>query len=334
MLVNSMTMPAVQDLARKSFTKGMHRPAGDVRRIFHRESCGWDTATKRVVEVDRERYASVKTEGQDSKSRRVAQGYTKDIVRKTISVTRDLSGEAVKALTAHGLAKFSMNVGKDVVDRIELDMANFIGFGDASSYTDMDGFTVDLTTGDGLSLFNTTHTLKNSATTYSNIISGAPSFSESSLEDAEDYFNYNVLDNFGQRVTMNPNTIITTRKASVKNRVKRLLNSTAPEAIEGTANANSGVTNTYKSSYTHLVVDFDVDAKGVTNANKSFYWMLAALGEDPDTSFQGYYVSWMPPQTAPVEINQRKWTLSQTARAAYGLGAVSGRGICIAKATS
>lgn len=327
-------MPAVQDLAKKSFTKGIHKTAGDVRRLFHRTSCGWDSATKRIVEVDRERYASVKTEGQNSKTRSAAQGYTKDIVRKTISVTRDLSGEAVKALDAHGLAKFSRNVGKDVVDRIELDMANFIGFGAASSYTDMDGFTVDTTTGDGLSLFNAAHTLKNSATTYSNIITGAPSFSASALETAEDYFNYNVLDNYGQRLAMNPNAIVTTRKASVKHKVKRLLQSEAPEAIGGSANANAGVTNTYKSSYEHLVVDLDLNAKGVTDSNKSFYWGLAALGEDPDNSFQAYYCSWMSPMTAPVEIDQRAWTLSQTARSAYGIGAVSGRGMCISLATS
>lgn len=334
MLVSSMTMPAVQDLNKKSFTKGIHKPAGDVRRIFHRETGSWESASKRIVEVDRERFASVKTEGQNSKQRRVAQGYHKDVVRKTISVTRKLSGEAVKALTAHGLAQFSMQTGVDVVDRIELDMANFVGYGDASSYTDMDGFAVDTTTGDGLSLFNTLHTLKHSATTYSNILSGAPSFSESSLEDAEDYFNYNVLDNFGQRVSMNPNTIITSRKATMVNRVRRLLGSMAPEAIEGTANANSGVKNTYRDAYTHLIVDFDVDAKNVTDSNKSFYWMLAALGNNPATSFQAYYCSWMSPTTAPVEIDQDAWVLSHTARAAYGIAALSGRGICISKAVA
>lgn len=329
-----MTMPAVQDLAKKSFTKGTFKPAGDVRRVFHKETGSWESASKRIVEVDRERFAGVKTEGQNSKQRKVAQGYSKDVIRKTISVTRKLSGEAVKALTAHGLAKFSMGVGEDVVDRIELDMANFIGYGDASSYTDMDGFAVDLTCGDGLSVYNTTHTLKNSASTYSNILTGAPSFSESAMEDGEDYFNYNVLDNFGQRVSMSPNTIITSRKATMVNRVRRLLGSLAPEAIEGTANANSGVKNTYRDSYTHLVIDFDVDAKNVTNSAKSFWWMLASLGSSPDSSFQAYYCSWMSPMTAPVEIDQDAWVLSQTARAAYGIAAVSGRGICISKAVA
>lgn len=334
MLVTSMTMPAVQDLAKKSFTKGTHKPAGDVRRIFHRADGDWSSSSKRIVEVDRERFASVKVEGQKSKQRRVAQGYSKDVIRKTISVNRTLSGEAAKALDAHGLGKFSMSVGADVVDRIELDMANFIGYGNAASYTDMDGFIVDTTTGDGLSLYNALHTLKNSAGTYSNIITGAPSFSESSLEDAEDYFNYNVLDNFGQRYTMNPNTIITSRKASMVNRVRRLLNSTAAPTVGGTANANSAITNVNKDAYTHIVVDFDVDAKNVTNSAKSFWWMLAALGSDPDMSFQAYYCSWMSPMTAPVEIDQDAWVLSQTGRAAYGIAAVSGRGICVSLATA
>lgn len=276
----------------------------------------------------------MKTEGQNSKQRRIAQGYTKDVIRKTISITRPMSGEAVKALEAHGLAKFSMGVGEDLVDRIELDMCNFIGYGDVSSYTDMDGFTVDTTTGDGLSLFNTLHTLRQSPVTYSNILSGAPSFSESSLETAEDYFNYNVLDNFGQRLSMNPNTIITTRKATMVNRVRRLLKSVAPERIAGTANANAGVDNVNKDAYTHLVVDFDVDAKNVTDASKSFFWLLAALGSDPATSLQAYYVSWMSPMTAPVEYNQDAWTLSQTGRAAYGIAAVAGRGACISKSVS
>jgi len=335
MLVQTMTTPAVNDLVRKSFIKGaQHATAGDVRKMFHKETGSWESASKRLHEVDRERFASVKVEGQNSKQRRIAQGYYKDVTRKTISVTRKVSGEAYKALSAHKLADMAIKTGKDVVDRIELDMANFIGYGTASSYTDMDGFTVDTTTGDGLSLFNASHTLKNSSTTYSNIVSGAPSLSEDAMEIAEDFFNYSVLDNFGQRLSMKPNTIVTSRKATMVNRVRRLLGSMSPEAIEGTANANSGVMNTYKSAYRHLVVEFDVDALNVTDSNKSFYWYLASLGNDPETSFQAYYVSWQSPMVAPVEIDQDAWVLSYTARACYGISALSGRGICVSQATS
>lgn len=329
-----MSLPATNDLIKKSFVKEVHRPGGDVRRVFHKEKQEWTEKLKRIQEMDRERFAEQKVEGQASAQRGTAEGYYKDIVRKTISVTRVVSGEQYKALKAHKLAGYATDVATDVVDKIELDMRNFLGYGSSSSYTDNGGFTVDTTTGDGQPVFDTAHTLKNSASTYSNVLSGAPSLSESSIDDAEDFFKYTVVDNYGKRIKMKPNTIITTNKAIVKNRVKRLLGSMSPEAIEGTANANAGVKNTYKDKYQHLVIDFDVDALDDTDATKSFYWMLASLGGSPSQSFQAYYVSWMSPMVAPAEINQDKWTLSFTARAAYGIGAVSAKGIIVSKATS
>lgn len=329
-----MSVPAINDLIKKSFVKEAHKDGSDVRAIFHKEEGDWSVKDKRVFELDNERFAEQKVEGQSSAQRGISEGYFKDIRRKTVSVTRLVSGEAYKALTAHNLAKYATQTAKDVVDKIELDMRNFIGYGDSTSYTDNGGFTVDTTVGDGLALFHTTHTLKNSATTYSNILSGAPSFSESALESAEDYFAYNVMDNNGQRITMKPNTIITSNKATMVNRVARLLGSMSPESIEGSTNSNAGVKNTYMKKYKHLVVEFDVTAVDVSDATKSFYWYLACLGGMPETSFQGYYVSWLSPQVAPAEINQDKWTLSYTGRGAYGLGAVSGKGILVSRATS
>ncbi|MBW8034707.1 MAG: hypothetical protein FVQ79_03390 [Planctomycetes bacterium] len=329
-----MTLPAVQDLVRKSFVKEIHRPAGDVRRVFHREKGDWSSDRKRIVEVDRERFAEQKVEGQASVQREIAQGYTKDIVRKTISVTRVVSGEAYKALTAHKLAQYATQTGKDVVDKIELDMRNFIGLGDGSSYTDNGGFTIDTTTGDGQPFLDTAHTLKKSSTTYTNILSGAPSVSETSLESAEDFFAYNVTDNYGQRVSMKPNTIITSEKATMKNRISRILGSMSPEQIEGSTNFNAGVKNTYRNKYRHLVIEFDVTALNVSNSNLAFYWFLASLGGMPETSLQAYYVSWLSPMVAPAERNQDKWILSYTARACYGIGAVSGKGMLVSKATT
>lgn len=333
MLVSTLTVPAIQDLIRKSFTKEVHRPAAAVRKIFHKSTGDWTSDRKRFQELDRDRFAEQKVEGQASVQRGISQGYSKEIVRKTISVTRLISGEAYKALTAHQLADYASQVAADVVDKIELDMRNFIGI-IGSSYVDNGGFTIDTTTGDGQDLFDTGHTLNNSSTTYSNILSGAPSFSESALESAEDYFNYNVYDNNGQRVMMKPNTIITSPAATMVNRVSRLLNSMSPEAIEGTTNNNSGVKNTYRQKYQHLVIDFDVTALDVANSSLKFYWYLAALGGRPERSFQAYYCSWLSPQVAPAEINQDKWTLSFTGRAAYGIGAVSGKGILVSRATS
>lgn len=329
-----MTTPAVNDLVKKSFVKEVFRPAGDVRKIFHKETGDWSSQDKRVQEMDRDRFAEQKVEGQGSVQRGISQGYFKDIRRKTVSVTRLVSGEAYKALTAHKLAQYATQTATDVIDKIELDMRNFIGYGSSASYTDNGGFTIDTTTGDGLAVFHTTHTLKNSATTYSNILSGAPALTDSSLESAEDYFTYNVTDNNGQRIKMKPNTIITTAKATMVNRVARIFGSLSPETIEGASNDNAGVKNTYKNKYTHLVVEFDVTALDITDSTKSFNWLLGALGGMPESSFQAYYVSWLSPMVAPVEVNQDKWYLSYTARAVYGIGAVSGKGLLLVQATA
>lgn len=332
-LVSTMGLPAIQDLQRKSFVAEAHRPGSAVRKIFHKETGDWAVDRKRVQEMDVERFAETKLEGQASAQRGIAQGYAKEIVRKTISVENLVSGEAFKALTAHGLAKMATNVAKQIVDKIELDMRNYLGIGTGTSYTDNAGFTIDTTTGDALAVFYTAHTLKNSTTTYSNILSGAPSLSEDSLEDAEDYFNYSVRDNYGQPVGMKPNTLITANKAAMKNRAARLLKSMSPETVEGTANSNSGVNNTYKDKYEHLVIDFDQTAFGLPDTTKSFNWYLAALGGAPEESFQAYYVSWTSPETSPVFVDQSRWTLSWVGRACYGIGAVSGKGVLIVQAT-
>lgn len=334
MLVTTMQVPAVNDLIKKSFLKSVGRDASSVRGLFHKETKDWSSDTKRIYEMDKERFAERKAQGGASAQRGISQGYYKDITRFTISVTRKVAGEAYKALEAHKLSEMAMSTGDDVVDKIELDMRTFLGAVEVTSFTDNGGFSIDTTGGDGLSNFNTTHTLKNSSTTYSNVLSGAPALSENALNSAVDYFNYNVMDNNAQQITMNPNTLITSRKAVMINRASRILDSMSPEKIEGTANANSGVKNTWKGYFKHLVVDFDVDAFGVADANKSFYWYVACLGGSPETSLQWYYVSWLSPEVAPAEINQDAWYMSWTARACYGLGAVSSKGICVSKATA
>lgn len=334
MLVQTMTTPAVNDLIKKSFVSEVFRPADDVRKIFHKETSDWSVDRKRIQELDRERFAEGKVEGKASAQRGISQGYAKEIVRRTVSVTRIVSGEAYKALTAHNLSSYATQTGSDVIDKIELDMRNFIGYGTGTSYTDNGGFTIDTTVGDGFALFYTAHTLKNVATTYTNILSGAPALTENALPSAQDFFNYNVMDNNGKRISMKPNTIITTSKAVMMNRVDRIFGSMSPEKIEGTANANSGVKNSYKGKFTHLVVDFDVNALDEVDSTKSFNWLLACLGGTPETSFQAYYVSWMSPMVAPAEIDQDKWRLSYTARGAFGLGAVSGKGILLVEATA
>jgi len=336
MLISTMTTPAIQDLIRKSFTKEMFQEPGDIRRLFIKETgTDWKTDRKRIKELDRDRYAEQKVEGQSGAQRGISEGYEKDIIRKTVSVDRVGSGEEFKALEAHTLSQYATDVKKDIVDKIELDMRNFISYSTgAVSYVDNGGFLIDLTVGDSKAVFDNAHTLKNSAITYSNILTGNPVLTNTALELAEDYFEYNVLDNNGQNVEMSPDTLITSRKAIMRNRVSRLFGSISPEAIAGAANANSGVKNTYRDKYQHLAIKLDVNALGIVDATYSFYWYLASLKGQPSERFQAYYCSWLSPMVAPAEVDQSKWILSFTGRTAYGIAACSGKGILVSKAVS
>lgn len=329
-----MTTPATNDLIKKSFAEEMKRPIGNVRKLFHKETGSWENDRKRIQEMDSDRYAERKAEGQSSAQRGISQGYAKEIVRATISVERLISGEAYKNLTAQKLAERATKVGADVLDKVELDMANVLSFIDSTSYTDNGGFTIDTTVGDGFAVAYTAHTLKNSSTTYSNILTGAPSLTDDALESAEDFFTYSVRDNNGQPITMVPNVLVTSNKAQMKNRASRLLSSMSPAAINLADNSNSGVRNTYKDKFEHLPINFDIDANGVPDTTKSFWWFLVCLGGTPEESFQAYYVSWLSPEVADVEVNQSKWTLSWVARICYGIGVVSGKGIVVSKATN
>src|SRR3990167_7666606 len=157
MLISTMSVPAIQDLVKKSFVKETLQGTGDIRKIFIKETADWSTDTKRIHELDRERFAEQKVQGQASAQRGISQGYYKDIVRKTISITRLVSGEAFQALTAHKLAEYATQTAEDVVDKAELDMRNFLGYSTgATSYVYNGGFTIALTVGDGLAVFNAT----------------------------------------------------------------------------------------------------------------------------------------------------------------------------------
>jgi hypothetical protein len=228
-----MPHPEIRDLIMKSFIKPVERVQGDERKLFIARDAkvGWKSSLERIQEVERQRFgATRKLEGQNSAKAGIGMGYAKNIERNTISISRVISGEAMKALEAHELADMATNVRKDVEDKIFLDMRNFLGYATgASSYTDNGGFTIDLTTADGYAAFHATHTLKFSSTTYSNILSGAPALSEASLDTALDFFTYNRLDNFGKPLASPQRlTIITSNKATMVNRAKRILGSASP----------------------------------------------------------------------------------------------------------
>lgn len=156
-------------------------------------------------------------------------------------------------------------------NRMDLDLSHRLTYAWSTSYTDKDGDTVDTTTGDGLALINSAHTLTGSATTYSTQITGNPAFSKASLIVAERSFTEETYNNLGEKMAMKPDEIITTDDPSTIYEVKELLNATADVDT-----SNEGTFNVYQNKYKHTVAPrIATTANGAVDTTKRGYWFLA-----------------------------------------------------------
>ena len=271
--------------------------------------------TKRRKEtLSTNEYAPKKPEGTQFKHTDVQQGYYKDTVSTTYGVMVTITLEARHHDKTEEYDRAISQIRNQLPQRMDLNLSQFFGEGLATSYVDQDGDTIDISTGDGLSLWNTAHTLTGSATTYRNILATNPQFSETALESMEDMIRTNVYNNQGEQMSGDCDVLWTTDDPVTVNAVKRLLQATG---YVGTTNPGPGglaslpggsnhaaIPNTYQSKYKHVVlkrVDMSVGATGVVNKDlaKSKFWGLACSKK---TSF--YHDVFMEPQFNTPAVSQ------------------------------
>lgn len=160
-----------------------------------------------------------------------------------------------------------------LMNRRYLDGVHQLTFGNAASYTNMDGRVVDMTTIDGLSPFNASHTLVHSSSTWSNLVPANPVFGKAGLLAAELLFKTNVLDNFGVNKPLIATTLITTNDPTLVYNVRQVMNSTTE-----LGQSNSGVINAL-NKYKHVVLPrLDSTATGAYDASKKDWWILGRFG--------------------------------------------------------
>lgn len=239
--------------------------------------------TREFSEIDLEEYASVKGESDQTTRARQQQGYTK--IGKLYRIGKDI-GISYELRTQGKYMEIReklTNLGKLAPNRIDLDLSHRIGFGTATSYTNMDGDSVDTTVGDGFQLFYTAHTLRGSSTTFRNRLANNPQLSRGSLEAIEKMRVENCYNQFGQKMTMADNILWTTDDPNTKNTARELLRSTS----NPTQN-NNGVVNVYQNSYTHVVLPrVATDKDGAVDSTKAKYWGVAS--SDYSTFYLGMH---------------------------------------------
>lgn len=278
---------------------------------------------KVLEEYDTQTFAKGKPEGVNVKKAKAGTGYTKIAYLKRYGIEIDITWEMRKAGKYEKIRKEIVDLTNFVSQRQELDLTHRFTFASATTYVNMDGDVVDITTGDNLSLINSAHTLAFSPLTYSNRVSGDPVFSQSALETAETMGTSDILSNFGDKRTMTFDTIVTSDHTPVKNAVRTLLQATA-----GISAPNEGVPNVYEASYNHVMLPhMATTATGARDATKKNYWFLLARNE-----WSGYLVEWerenlIKPATGNNMEDAHADVWSYGVRGAWDTAIVTGRGV-------
>lgn len=284
--------------------------------------------TREYSEIDDNEYAKYKGEGDQAARGKVQQGYNKSLtsyrVAEDIGITYEMRSQNKYPEVTRRLT----NLASKGVNRMELDLTHRITFAFSTSYTDMDGRTVDVTLGDGLALGSTVHKLKGTSTTYRNILANNPQVSLGAIEGMEKLIVEETLNQFGEKTTIPFDIIFSGDDPNTINTIRQHLQSTA--AID--PGANSGVINVYKGKYRHVILPrLATDANGAVDTTKRRYWGLAS-----SMYTTGHFDVWEETRlktpsalNAGEEFSTDDWNFG--VRAGYGICIVNGVWIKISK---
>lgn len=227
-------------------------------------------------EVDLEQYARRKKEREQSSYAKLQQGYSKTATIYRVAFTEAITYEMRTQGKYTDLVTRLTNLLPTVMNKLELDLQNRFTFATSTSYTDMDGETVDTTVGDTLALASTAHTVRGSSTTFRNRLANSPQLSRGAMEAMEKMRVENHINQFAQKVPTTDDILWTTDDPNTVNTARELLQSTA--SVDGGANA--GVKNVYLSKYKLVILPrVATDSSGAIDSTKAKYWGLISSRE-------------------------------------------------------
>ena len=159
-----------------------------------------------------------------------------------------------------------MKLGRACPERMELDLQLFLlsmGFG--SSYTDKNGNSVATTTADGVAVYNNSHTVNGTSTTYDNL--GSTAFGQTGLEGTQDLAR-SFIDQQGNIVYVVFDSIFTTSKNQLVNLVWEYMN-----GVNHIEDANRGPNSQRRYGYEHIIFHKgDFTAQSARDSSKDDYW--------------------------------------------------------------
>ena len=326
MELNTSTLSDFVKLANVIFLKALASLGQEAKNsgIFMIEPFAQNTGnTREYTSIDLEQFASYKGEGNQAERAKVQQGDSKTLtiyrIAKDIGITYEMRTQnkytdVVRRLT---------NLATLAINRMELDLTHRLTFGTATSYTDMDGRTIDLKVADGFQLFYTAHTVNGASTTYRNRLANNPALSKGALEGMEKLVVEETIDEFGVKMVMPFDILWTSDDPNTVNTALEYLRSVAAPDF-----SNSGVTNVYKGKYKHVILPrLATTADGAVDSTKAKYWGLAS------STMSSAYLAISEPAhlknpsdlNAGEEFSTDDWNFG--VRAGYGICIVDGKWI-------
>lgn len=219
--------------------------------------------------------AKKKEEGDDFAYLNAAQGYKKSWTVYEIGGMTKITWKMRVGNKYREMDRAISNLAESTAKRMEWDLTHRLTFAWSTTYTDIDGDSVDITIGDSLALMSSAHTITGGSATFRNAVANNPGLSKGGIEAAEKLFATQMLDNNGETVFQTPDTLIITNDPTNVNIALEYLKSSAD--VDG---AHSGIYNPLMGRYRLLVLPYlSTDASGVYDANKAGYWFLANLSK-------------------------------------------------------
>lgn len=232
---------------------------------------GTDLITSTESSLDGFSVAKIKEEGGDLAYLDLNQGYDKNWTIYEVGGMTKITWKMRVGNKYREMDNRIANLGRSAAKRMEWDLTHRFTFGTATTYTNLDGDTVSITTGDGFQLFYSAHTETGTSTTFRNRVANNPVLSKGGLEAAEKLFATQMIDSNGELINEVPDTLITSNDPNTVNTALEYLKSTsAPDG--GVA----GIYNVYGNKYRLVVLSYlATTAAGAYDSSKATYWMLA-----------------------------------------------------------
>jgi len=322
MLISSLAFPDFMDTTERMHAKGptLIQDLVPLKSLFQEVKISPNTGNQRIIdEYDGEMYARTKIESGNARRVSATKGWSKTITMKRIASEVVISWELRNLGKDQEIIRRITSLSHFCPQRFALDLTHVFTFSNATSYTDMDGETIDLTMGytTDTALVDSTHDLTGSTDTYSTVITGTPYFSKGAFQIARERAKTQTKDNYGKIVLKNFNTVVTGNDPVTLDEVDILKKSpTDPSQI------NPGVINSYSGSFMHVILPrLATTATGAYDSTKEKWWFYIAANE-----WLGYYGIWEQANMTTPDIDSHNDDWSVGTRMSYGIGVVTGSG--------